>query len=104
MACLVRQRRREIGVAVALGARPGHILRQVLGQAMKLTLAGIAAGLTGAFFLTRFISSLLHGVTPVDPLTYGGVCVLIAVVAIAAAYFPARSAMRVDPLTALRDR
>jgi putative ABC transport system permease protein len=99
----VRQRRRDIGVSVALGALPGHVLRQVFRQAFTLAAAGIGVGLGGSLVLARLMVSLLYGVSPSDPLVFGSGCLVIAAVTAVATYFPARAAMRVDPLIALRD-
>jgi predicted permease len=97
-----RQRTHEIGIRVALGAQRGSVLRLVLGQALRLTLSGLVIGLGASFALTRFLSSMLFGVTPTDALTFAGVAVLLCMVALAACYLPARRALRVDPMTALR--
>jgi len=97
------QRTREIGVRMALGARPADLLRLILGQGLKLIGTGVAVGLAGALVLTRFLSSLLYGVSTTDPLTFTGVALLLAVVALLATCIPARRAMRVDPLSALRE-
>jgi predicted permease len=103
MSYSVRQRRREIGVFMALGAHPRHIMAFVFSEALKIVVAGIVLGMSGSLVLTRFVASLLYGISPVDPAVFGGVCLLIAIVSIVATYFPARAAMRVDPLAALRD-
>jgi ABC-type antimicrobial peptide transport system permease subunit len=87
---------------MALGARRGRILSLVFQQGMGLALIGIFAGLVGALGLTRVMSGLLFGVSAVDPMTFGSVLVLLTAVALAACYFPARRAMRVDPIVALR--
>ena len=96
------QRTREIGVRMALGAQRREILTLVVGQGMRPILAGIAAGIAGAIGVTRFISNLLFGVAPLDPLTFGVAIVLLTAVGLAACWIPARRATRVDPLTALR--
>jgi putative ABC transport system permease protein len=102
MAYSVAQRTQEIGVRMALGARPLHVLRLVLGQSMVMLLIGIAIGLTGAFALTRLMRTLLFEITATDPLTYVSVIGLLTVVALLACYIPARRAAKVDPLIALR--
>jgi putative ABC transport system permease protein len=98
----VRQRTPEIGVRMAFGAAEGNIVRLVLGQGMILALAGVAVGLLAAFLLTRTVSSLLFGVTPRDPVTFVGIPLFLILVAAIASYFPARRALRVDPVDALR--
>jgi putative ABC transport system permease protein len=100
---LVAARRREIGVRMALGARAGQILRSVVAQAATITGAGIAAGLAAAFGLARFMTTLLFETPPVDPLTFAGVPVVLAAVALAAAVIPASRAASVDPMRALRE-
>jgi predicted permease len=102
MSYLVSQRRREIGVYVALGARPLDIHRLIVGQGLKLLGLGVALGLLGALALSRLMTSLLFGVTAYDVPTLGGVSLLLAVVALAACVIPARRAAKVDPIVALR--
>jgi putative ABC transport system permease protein len=98
----VSQRTHEIGIRMALGAKPGDILRLAVGQQMIMTLLGIAVGIGVALGLTRIISSLLYGVTPNDLRTFVGVPILLGLAALAASYIPARRALGVDPLKALR--
>jgi putative ABC transport system permease protein len=102
MALAVSQRKHEIGVRMAIGASPGEILRMILGQGMALALIGITVGLFGAVWLTRLLQQLLFEVAPTDPLTYGGVAVVLSLAALSACYVPARRAARVDPIVALR--
>jgi predicted permease len=102
MAYLVTQRTREIGVRVTLGAQRGDILQLVLGRGAKLAAAGVAIGVIAALMLTRLLSKELFGVSANDPVTFVGVSFLLTVVALLASYVPARRAMRVDPIVALR--
>jgi putative ABC transport system permease protein len=102
MAYVVGQRSNEIGLRMALGASQGDVLRMVLRQALTLTGIGVAIGVAGAMAATRLLTSFLFNVKPGDPLTYLGVAILLALVAIAASYLPARQATKVDPLAALR--
>jgi putative ABC transport system permease protein len=102
MSYLVTQQTREIGIRMALGAEPGAILRLVVGHGLKLTLTGVAIGLGTSFALTRFIRSLLFGISPTDPFTFASVAIALTLVAVAACCLPARRAMTVDPMIALR--
>ncbi len=99
---LVGQRTHEIGVRMALGAEGGDVMRLVLGHGASMALVGVALGIAAALGLTRLMASQLFGVSPHDPLTFAAVAVLLFVVAVAACYIPARRAMRVDPIVALR--
>ena len=98
----VSQRQREIGIRLALGAQGGDVLQMVLKQGAKLALVGVVIGICAAFGLTRLMSSLLFGVTVYDPVTFAAVAVLLILVALSACYIPARRAMLVDPIVALR--
>jgi predicted permease len=98
----VTQRTHEIGIRVALGGQPADILELVVGEGLRLAVVGVSLGLMAAFALTRLMSSLLFGVTSRDPLIFGGVALLLTAVALASCYIPARRAMRVDPVIALR--
>ena len=102
MSYTVSRRTQEIGVRMALGAQLGSVRRMILGQTLRLTLLGVGIGLAGAFVVARFLTSLLFGVGVYDPVTFLGVAALLIVVALAASYIPARRAMRVDPIVALR--
>src|SRR3984957_13380651 len=99
---LVGQRTHEIGVRIALGAQRSDVMRLVLGEGAKMALVGVAAGLAAAFGLTRLMANQLFGITAHDPLTYAAVAVLLMLVALIACYVPARRAMRLDPVAALR--
>jgi len=102
MAYAVSQRTREIGVRVALGARPQDVLRLVVGQSLKLAALGLAIGLPVALALGRMMAGALFGVIALEPLTFVGFTLLLTGVAMIAGYLPARRATKVDPITALR--
>jgi ABC-type antimicrobial peptide transport system permease subunit len=102
LAYTTRQRTHEIGVRMALGAEPREVFGLVLMQGARLAVLGIAIGLSASYVLTRTLSSELFGVSATDPLTYAGVALLLGAVAMLACYIPARRAMRVDPMIALR--
>jgi predicted permease len=99
----VAQRTREIGVRVALGAQQRDVVRMIVGEGARLTVVGVALGALGAFWLSRFVSSLLYGISPQDPRVFIAAPIALAAVAIIAAWVPARRATRVDPITALRE-
>jgi predicted permease len=102
LAYFVAQRTREIGVRVALGAQTRDVMKMVMKQGMRLTLFGIGIGLVGGFASSRLMKSLLFGVSAADPLTFAAVAALLTGVALLACYIPARRAMKVDPVVALR--
>jgi putative ABC transport system permease protein len=103
MSWLVSQSTHDIGVRIAMGAQPLNILGLVVWQGMELAAIGIVAGLLGAFALTRAMTSLLFGVTATDALTFGAVALILAIVAFTATVIPARQAIGVDPMVALRE-
>jgi putative ABC transport system permease protein len=102
MAYSVAQRAHEIGIRMALGARPRDVLKMIVVQGARLTAAGIIIGVWGALAATRGLSSLLFGVSPTDPLTFTAIALLLAIVSLIASYIPARRATKVDPMVALR--
>ena len=99
----VSQRVQEIGVRLALGAERRDVLRLIIGQGMRLAAAGVVGGLLGAAAVTPVIRTLLYNVTPTDPVSFATVSVFLTLVAILASYIPARRAMAVDPIVALRN-
>jgi putative ABC transport system permease protein len=102
LAYWVSRRTREIGVRSAIGASPSNILGLVMRQGLTLALIGLALGLAGAVAASRLVAALLFGVSPTDPLVFAGVPMVLLLVAAAASYIPARRAVRIDPLVALR--
>jgi putative ABC transport system permease protein len=100
---LVNERTHEIGIRLALGATRTKILKMILRQGLELAIAGAALGLVGALIVSHLMAGLLYGVRPTDPLTFVGVAILLIGIALLACYLPARRAMRVDPMIALRD-
>ena len=103
MSYSVARRRHEIGVRMALGAKPGDILRQFIGEGLRLTAAGLALGMLGAYGVTRWLSSLLFAVSETDPATFVAIPFFLAAVALLASLLPALSAVKIDPLEALRE-
>ena len=99
---VVGQRTREIGIRIALGAQRRTVLRLMLGEGMKMAMVGVAVGVVAAAGLTRLMSQLIYGVSAADPVTFAGVIIILTTVAFVACYVPARRAMRVDPMVALR--
>ena len=98
----VTQRTQEIGIRLALGAQPRDIAKLVVGHSLMLTLIGVAVGLMASLALTRLMSSLLFGVSATDPATFVLIPLLLVMVSLVAGYLPARRAVKVDPMTALR--
>jgi predicted permease len=99
---IVGQRTHEIGIRMALGARRSHVLKMVLGQGARLALLGVVIGLAASVGLTRLMGTILYGVSPTDPLTFAAVAIVLALIALAACYIPARRAVRLDGVVALR--
>ena len=99
----VSQRTQEIGVRVALGAARRDVLRLIVGQGVRLAAVGIVLGMIGAALVTPAVRTILYNVTPTDPLSFGGVALFLSLVALMASYVPARRALAVDPIVALRN-
>jgi ABC-type antimicrobial peptide transport system permease subunit len=102
LAYAVSQRTQEIGVRVALGAARGDVIRLIVGQGLRLAIAGVALGAVGALGVTRVIASLLYNISPTDPVTFIGASLFLTLLAALASYIPTRRAIAVDPLIALR--
>ena len=103
MAYLVTRRTREIGIRMAIGARPEQVRGQILRESLALAAAAVAAGVAGAWGLTRYLAAMLYGVTPLDGVTFAAAALVLVAVAMAASLLPARKASRVDPVVALRE-
>ena len=99
---IVNERTHEIGIQLALGAQRGKIMQMVVREGLSLAIAGAAVGLVGALIVSHLMTGLLYGVRPTDPLTFIGVTTLLTAVAVSACYLPARRAVRIDPIVALR--
>jgi putative ABC transport system permease protein len=102
MSYSVSWRTQEIGIRMALGAQRGDVLKMIVGQGMLMTLIGVVIGLGAAFALSRLLASLLYGVSPTDAFTFSAVSILLILVSLIACFIPARRAMKVDPIVALR--
>ncbi len=102
MSFVVTQRTREIGVRIALGAQSGDVVRLFLKEGLRLTIIGLSVGLAGGVGISRLLAAVLVDLSPLDPLAFGGVSIVLALVALLACWVPARRATRVEPLVALR--
>ena len=103
MSYFVTQRKRELGIRIALGARAADVLGLIVMQGLKPTLIGTAVGLVAAFAVTRLLREMLFGIRPVDPLTFAAMTLLLVCISVVACFLPARRATKVDPLIALRN-
>jgi ABC-type antimicrobial peptide transport system permease subunit len=103
ISCAAVERRQEIGIRIALGARIGQVRGMIIGEGLRLTFVGLALGLAGAAAVMRLLQNFLFGVTAADPITYAATAAIFLTVALAASYVPARRATRGDPLRALRE-
>jgi putative ABC transport system permease protein len=102
MSYSVTQRTHEIGIRMAIGARPLDVFKMILGQGMKLALIGVGLGLVGAFIVTRFMATMLFGIEPTDATTFGAITAILIAVALLACYLPGRRATKVEPTISLR--
>jgi ABC-type antimicrobial peptide transport system permease subunit len=102
MSYIVNQRTSEIGIRVTLGAQSSDVFRSIVGEGARIALFGVAGGLVAALVLSRLLRTFLYGISASDPVTFVAVAILLTTVSVAACYFPARRATRVDPIVALR--
>jgi putative ABC transport system permease protein len=102
MSYSVTQRTHEIGIRMAIGARPLDVFKMILGQGMRLALIGVGLGLVGAFIVTRFMATMLFGIEPTDATTFGAITAILIAVALLACYLPGRRATKVEPTISLR--
>jgi putative ABC transport system permease protein len=102
MSYSVTQRTHEIGIRMAIGARPLDVFKLILGQGLKLALIGVGLGLVGAFIVTRFMATMLFGIEPTDATTFGAITAILIAVALLACYLPGRRATKVEPTISLR--
>jgi ABC-type antimicrobial peptide transport system permease subunit len=103
VSAVVSERRREIGVRLALGARPGRILAAIVQRGVGVTAVGVAVGLAAALVFSRFLETVLYGVQPLDPVTFAGTAIVLLVSAAAASWLPGRKAARLNPIDILRE-